>query len=82
MKGLDEIIAENKRADANKTKPEIKLSGNITVKAGDTDGVIYITNGKTTIGLTQTVLKKMIEQNCSGDDFSTNGKILHFLQDL
>lgn len=81
MNGLEQIIEENKEADET-TKGTIKLEENITVKAGHTDGVIYITDGKTTIGLTQTVLAKMIEQNIGNDKFTINREILHFLQSL
>lgn len=66
-----------------KKKKEIKLCDNIIVKAGETNGVIFITDGKTTIGLTRTVLQAMINQNRGRwNDFDTNDKILGYLQSL
>lgn len=58
----------------------IKLHNNITVQAGNTDGVIYITDGKDTIWLTQTVLNMMLVQSRNKSRCSINDRILEFLQ--
>ena len=78
MKDLKEIVEENKKAN-EATKVEIKLDDKVVVTAGDTDGVLKITQGDKTIKLTTTVLRLMVQNNIKVWDFYTNDRILQFL---
>lgn len=84
MKGLDEIVEENKKADVDKTKVKIELNEQITVEKGCTDSVLVITKGKDSMKFTTTVLRMMLARNKNKEkaDFWINRKILRFLQNL
>jgi len=85
MKGLKEIVKENKEADERHRKNiKIILANGVIIKPGHSDSAIRITYDKKTIALTSTILREMIVRSnvANGWLFYINDKILQYLKIL
>lgn len=61
---------------------EIKLQDDVKIKAGNTNGVIYIKYNGNEVMITQTVLRLMVIRNDNKKPYDINDKLLRFLQGI